>query len=152
MLFLSRLLIHTELREGSEPTAGPSTPGSCSYLWAVRGCVAPVCALSLWLLWGVTGVRGQCSDPGESWTHKRGSVCLPDAGWQSYPCGPSLELPPRSASGYPLLGHHGLRLTEAGKSRGLQPRENLLHFKKITGGNQNGYCVRVLTARLQFRR
>lgn len=30
-------------------------------------------------------MRGQCSDPGESWTHKRSSECLPDAGWQSCP-------------------------------------------------------------------
>lgn len=58
-------------------------------------------------------------------------------------------LTPRSASGCPRLGGHGLRLTETGRPGGLQPREDLLHPEETTSGDQDGYCVRVCAARLQ---
>lgn len=61
-------------------------------------------------------------------------------------------LPPRSASGCPRLGGHGLRLTETGRPGGLQPREDLLHLEETTSGDQDGHCVRVCAAGLQSGR
>lgn len=61
-------------------------------------------------------------------------------------------LPPRWETGTTRLGGHGLRLEEAGRPGGQQPREDLLHPEENTSGNQNGHSVRVRAAGLQSGR
>lgn len=132
----------------TSPGVFPRIPFRTSDL--ICGIRAAFCALT-WRKW----TAAKWSGAGKS-QKKAACVCVSERErertWEREGAREGAALPRCWVPGCRPLRQHGLRVTEAGRARGQQPREDLLHAKEGTSGDQNGQRVRVRAAGLQFGR